>query len=976
MPISALSQETVRLLGSPLVYSTPLAVVKELVDNAIDAHATAVEVYISANTVDSVEVRDNGHGVHPDDFSSLGRRGCTSKLRTFEDIQTVGGVTLGFRGDALASAANLSTLQIVTRTAGEPIASKLYFSEKGGVERIERVAGPVGTAVRATRLFARLPVRRQVALKEAIKTLSKIKELLHSYAFARPHIRLALRVLNHPKVAWSYAPGPHPSMRQAALQVFGAELVSQCVDETNNGAEKVTQTPSSGLTSVFKAHGSGVYEIEALLPNPGADPTKISKGAWFSVDSRPVTCNKGTIKTLYTAFKTHLTPTLASTGCTTTPKTPFLAVNIKCPPKSYDPNVEPSKDEVLFANSHRLVEAFEQLVKTVYSTAPPSTSLDTTEAAKRQAKESHQASEASTAENQSSHLPSIEKTSVRSPTSPLIPGTNTPVSSWVQSLTSIEAPKLRSQMATTSPRMTVGDINKLHQGGSHYLTPPSSDDPKPGCIPGQQGSRDTRHLDDPAGQKPRRAWKVNMSSHDDDDSTSVISRRPVGRVDDDTPNNEEQPAKPGQDVNPWIIAKFNAHRIQGRPPPAQPVEQTEQTQLTRDDLPSRSLEASLPGARSALGIRTAVHLNTEGASGQQVSAPILGAVPGRVVQQKPSIQHAPPSARETSPAGSPGGRPALGMRSIVPLDIEGVSQQQLRAPFPASRLHAPGAPEEVFRLPVFSPRSSNAYTSPGEERQTANRHGPRGSMAPYQHGNKAYRKPSSSRQRPQGEEQLGNWFQGSLDFTRKSKRLQRGRPGGSGSADVDGAGLTPTSSAEPDAAFDIGAIRHRQGLAENRTLRERLGERSNNATNFGSSGTISAPMEATVHDPQSQAKSSADKSAVLSGLPSGDPRAYLMRRECSLPATTPRKLRRVKSCMLPLETTPEGEETQSLVQTMQVDVQKLCESDASKHGRYVPDATVDNDMNRRISQTQMEEIQSQVRELLSELGLDETDNDC
>ncbi|OIW34992.1 hypothetical protein CONLIGDRAFT_553782, partial [Coniochaeta ligniaria NRRL 30616] len=367
MPISALPQETVRLLGSPLVYSSPAAVVKELVDNAIDAHATSVEVFISANTVDSVEVRDNGHGIHPDDFATLGHRGCTSKLRSFEEIQTVGGVTLGFRGDALASATTVSTLKIVTRTAGEPTASKLSFSEKGGVDKIERAPAPVGTAVKATNLFAKIPVRKQWALKEATKTISKIKELLHSYAFAKPHVKLTFRVLDQPKVSWSYAPGSHPSTKQAALQVFGIELVSQCIEKTNKQVQDATNSRTNDLAGIFKIRGKDVYAIDALLPQPGADLTKISRGAWFSVDSRPVSSSKGTIKTLYSAFKARLSQTLESADSTATLKNPFMAVNIKCPPQSYDPNVEPSKDEVLFANSHHLVEAFERLLEDAYS---------------------------------------------------------------------------------------------------------------------------------------------------------------------------------------------------------------------------------------------------------------------------------------------------------------------------------------------------------------------------------------------------------------------------------------------------------------------------------------------------------------------------------------------------------------------------------------------------------------------------------
>jgi DNA mismatch repair protein MutL len=150
-----------------VVYTSPVSFVKELVDNAIDAQATSVEIFLSPNTTDCIEVRDNGHGIRPEDFKALGHRGHTSKLRKFQDLQTVRPVTLGFRGDALASAAVMSTLVITTRAVGEPTASRLHMSEQGGVQMVERVAGPVGTAVKATQLFANLPVRKQWALKEA-----------------------------------------------------------------------------------------------------------------------------------------------------------------------------------------------------------------------------------------------------------------------------------------------------------------------------------------------------------------------------------------------------------------------------------------------------------------------------------------------------------------------------------------------------------------------------------------------------------------------------------------------------------------------------------------------------------------------------------------------------------------------------------------------------------------------------------------
>jgi hypothetical protein len=116
---------------------------------------------------------------------------------------------------------------------------------------------------------------------------------------------------------------------------------------------------------------------------------------------------------------------------------------------------------------------------------------------------------------------------------------------------------------------------------------------------------------------------------------------------------------------------------------------------------------------------------------------------------------------------------------------------------------------------------------------------------------------------------------------------------------------------------------------------------------------------------------SKDNAAVKIGLPSGDPRVYLMRKECSMPATTPRKLKRVKSCMLPLETTPAGEETYNLARTMQIDMEKLFQSVAGNNGYYVPGATFDVDMECTVSQIGFEEMQHRVRELLSRLGVEE-----
>ncbi|KAK1480860.1 hypothetical protein CABS01_14386 [Colletotrichum abscissum] len=189
MSISQLPQATVRQLGSSVVIPSPVSLVKELVDNAIDANANHIEIRTSANAIDKIQVRDNGHGISSEDYDALGRRSHTSKLRTFEELQCKGGQTLGFRGDALASVNAVSKLTITTRTTRDPVAVLLVLNPKGGgFTDKKHVAGSVGTTVDVSDLFANIPVRRQQILKESKKTYAQIKDLLQS--IPKPFIRL------------------------------------------------------------------------------------------------------------------------------------------------------------------------------------------------------------------------------------------------------------------------------------------------------------------------------------------------------------------------------------------------------------------------------------------------------------------------------------------------------------------------------------------------------------------------------------------------------------------------------------------------------------------------------------------------------------------------------------------------------------------------------------------------------------------
>ncbi|KAM7192004.1 hypothetical protein V8F33_008582 [Rhypophila sp. PSN 637] len=363
MPISRLPEATARELGSTLAISTPVSVVKELLDNSLDAGATFVDIIISFDTLDRIEVRDNGHGISTDDLDLLGRSGYTSKITTFEDVMSLGGKSLGFRGVALASINAVAEVTLTTKTAKDPVAAMLQLSPGGGVANRRHVSAPVGTTVHVAKLFSRTPVREKVALKDSKKNLITMKELLQAYALARPHVKLHFRVIRGDQtIPWSYTPKPQGDMKDTIVQLFGTELASSCA-ERSFSVNQESPTVNDRRSSLI---------FEAYLPHSFADAIRISKRPFFSVDSRPVSTTRGTLKKLYDIFKMHLSRAMSASGLTELAKSPFIRLNIRCEPHSYDPNIEPSKDDVLFRDESYIISKFEEFILSVYPASPTS----------------------------------------------------------------------------------------------------------------------------------------------------------------------------------------------------------------------------------------------------------------------------------------------------------------------------------------------------------------------------------------------------------------------------------------------------------------------------------------------------------------------------------------------------------------------------------------------------------------------------
>ncbi|KIV95622.1 hypothetical protein PV10_03252 [Exophiala mesophila] len=353
MPIEALPESTSRAIGSTLVLGDARSVVKELLDNALDAQATSINIEISTNTLDVIQVRDNGTGIAAQDRPLLCKRGCTSKIRSLNDLSRLGGTFLGFRGEALASIVELSKAVIITsRLHGEMVGTSLEF-DSSGTSSSSSASHPLGTTFRVQNFLQEIPVRRQTALKHAARTLQSVKAMLATYAFARPRVRFSFKVLKakSDQANWTYAPGPKDTLLDIASKVVGKEIVSSCTIES-----------AKDESLVDSENG---WELEALLLLPGTDSKSRNLGSYISIDGRPVASNRATIKEILKIYKRYYQATISTSSNLSSSKL-FIFLRINCPPESYDVNIEPAKDEVLFFNPSRLLSLCEALFQKVY----------------------------------------------------------------------------------------------------------------------------------------------------------------------------------------------------------------------------------------------------------------------------------------------------------------------------------------------------------------------------------------------------------------------------------------------------------------------------------------------------------------------------------------------------------------------------------------------------------------------------------
>jgi len=271
----------------------------------------------------------------------------------------------------LASALQLGDVVVTTKTDGESVANVVKLQSGGGIREKSRASHPTGTTLSVTNFMYRLPVRKKTLERESAKTLTKIRQLLFGFALARPSVRYSFKVIKVNKDSWTFSPRANDGIKEAVAQVVGRDASNQCVEKSfsfSDSRSKIESKDHDGLNLSLAHTPTGnrhdMFTLEAFLPKPGFDPSKVGKGQYISVDSRPVAYDKGTIKKIVALYTSYIKDTISTDSDRI--KSPFIRLNLQCPSASYDPNIEPAKDDVLFENESSILESVHQFLKDVY----------------------------------------------------------------------------------------------------------------------------------------------------------------------------------------------------------------------------------------------------------------------------------------------------------------------------------------------------------------------------------------------------------------------------------------------------------------------------------------------------------------------------------------------------------------------------------------------------------------------------------
>ena len=331
--IAALPDHLVNQIAAGEVVERPANALKEIVENSIDAGATAIEVELAGGGIRLIRVSDNGGGIHPDDIELALHRHATSKIKTLNDLEHV--ASMGFRGEGLASIASVSRLTLTSRQDGSAHATQVK-AEDGKLSSPTAAAHPVGTTIEAAELFFNTPARRKF-LKSENTEYAHCATMLERLALAHPHIAFSLK--RDGKQVFKL---PAQSLHERIAAIVGEDF----------------QAASLEIDS-----GNGALRLYGAIAKPTFAKGKTDKQYCF-VNHRFVR-DKVMLHAVKQAYRDVLHNAL----------TPAFVLFLDLPPEAVDVNVHPTKTEIRFRDSQQV----HQLVFHTLNKALADTRADLTE---------------------------------------------------------------------------------------------------------------------------------------------------------------------------------------------------------------------------------------------------------------------------------------------------------------------------------------------------------------------------------------------------------------------------------------------------------------------------------------------------------------------------------------------------------------------------------------------------------------------
>lgn len=331
MPIRLLPRQLVDQIAAGEVVERPASVVKELVENALDAGARRIEVDVEGGGADRIAVTDDGSGIAESELPLAVASHATSKISSSDDLAAI--VTMGFRGEALASVASVSRLSITSRERGAVAAARIAV-EGGEAGPVAPAAGPPGTRVEVRQLFWNVPARRKF-LRSAATELGRIEEVLESIALCRPGV--AFRLVSEGKVRLDLPPTEDPARRVRAVLGDAADALLEVQADLDLGGSPLAVWGLVGRPELARASARALR---------------------FALNGRAV-LDRTLTHAVREAFRGLVEPG----------RTPLGFVAIELDPSTVDVNVHPAKTEVRFRQQQAVHGAVMRCVRSALRAA-------------------------------------------------------------------------------------------------------------------------------------------------------------------------------------------------------------------------------------------------------------------------------------------------------------------------------------------------------------------------------------------------------------------------------------------------------------------------------------------------------------------------------------------------------------------------------------------------------------------------------